>query len=705
MGSVNQATVRGNLTDVDLAAFGKLGISSGLLALARVERVDDATAREKFGIRFDGDGAGIAFPYYIDGRRVTCRVRRDNPERDAKGKPENKYISAYGDARHLYLPPDYERLLDDPRVPLLLVEAEKSVLAVTAWSQRTGRKLLAVGLGGCYGWRGKVGIKVNANGQREPEKGPLPEISFASAGRGCGILFDSNVQSNSDVQAARRALEAQLRKQGATVLVLNLPIVEGVNGPDDFIGACGDQAFGDLLDGKSANPDTAAVTQEADLQSQPLNDYGNGRRLIKLYGADLRYCTPMKRWVIWDGRRWKLDERDAVRKLAQETMLTLTRQGVVAGSNPMVRFAGRSLNTHRLTAMIREAQPHLAVDPDELDTDRYLLNFLNGTLDLQTGELREHSRDDLITKLVQYDYDPDAECPRFVTFIERTLGPLIPFVQKAIGYSLTGVTSEKVAFLCLGKTDTGKTTLLNLFRDLFQEYSTLILVDALMQREEDNNSRADLADLRGVRFAMTSETEEGQRLREGKLKRITQGQGKIKSVRKYENPITFNETHKLWLDCNHKPIIKGTDSAIWNRLSPIPFDRPLAPSEIDRELGAKLRQEAEGVIAWAVRGARLWITEGLGKPFEVESSRTVWRSEMDRLGAFREACCVEGQKLSVPARVLYQGYRKWAEEAGERPMTETMFGLRMTELGLEKDRDAGNRVIYIGIALRDLFNA
>jgi putative DNA primase/helicase len=444
---------------------------------------------------------------------------------------------------------------------------------------------------------------------------------------------------------------------------------------------------------------------QLDLRRQHFSDYGNAQRLIEMHGAKLRYCTPMRKWLIWDGRRWQIDNRDQIREIAQNTVLELARQALEARNDTMSRFAGHCLNSPRLAALIREAQPLLAVSPNELDTHPWLLNFLNGTLNLRSLELTPPSQGHLITKLVHYDYNPRAQCPRFLSFIDRSAGPLVPFVQKALGYSITGVTSEKKAFLCLGPTDTGKTTLLNLFREhLFKEYCTLVMIDALMQKEEDNNSRADLTDLRGARLAMTSETEEGQRLREGKLKRITQGQGQIKSVRKYENPIEFNETHKLWIDANHKPIVKGTDSAIWNRLVPIPFPNQLAESEIDRELPNKLLQEAEGIIAWAVRGTRLWLEAGLGRPPEIESARNKWRDEMDRLKAFREACCVEGPGLNVQARPLFKAYRAWAEEAGEHPMTETMFGLRMDQAGIKKDRDAGNRVIYRGIALKDLFN-
>lgn len=188
--------VDSTLLDGDLAAFARLGISAGTLALARIERVDDATARDKLGFCYDGNPNGICCPYYIDGKRVTARLRRDHPELDENGKPQNKYICAWGDRRHLYLPPDYDELLADPSVPIVFVEAEKSVLAGSDWSRRMGRRVFWIGTGGAYGWLGKIGIKVSGNGEPEDEKGALPEVAFAKDERVAGILFDANSATN-----------------------------------------------------------------------------------------------------------------------------------------------------------------------------------------------------------------------------------------------------------------------------------------------------------------------------------------------------------------------------------------------------------------------------------------------------------------------------------------------------------------------------
>ena len=242
--------------------------------------------------------------------------------------------------------------------------------------------------------------------------------------------------------------------------------------------------------------------------------------------------------------------------------------------------------------------------------------------------------------------------------------------------------------------------MLSTFLLLLEEYSVLLQVDTLMARQESNNTQADLADLRGARFVMTSETEEGQRLSQGKLKRITQGMGKIKATRKYENPIEFPETHKLWMDTNSKPTIRAADDqATFNRLHPIPFTVTIPPEEIDKGLPGKLLAEAEGILAWAVEGAKLWRQHGLGKPPEVVAANDDWRAENDQLGRFIEECCVVADSFSGKARQLYECYRTWAEGAGENTITETLFGRRLKDRGFGKEHRR-HGTVYAGIALR-----
>jgi putative DNA primase/helicase len=395
-------------------------------------------------------------------------------------------------------------------------------------------------------------------------------------------------------------------------------------------------------------------------------------------------------------------------------MFAYLREATDAEEKDHLAFAYSCLDARRIANMLTMAECELVVTPDQLDTHPFLLNFLNGTVDLRTGELAPHDPSQFITKLVHYNYKSDATCQLFLTVLARMMGNhpdateaeldraerMVDYLHRALGYSLTGTTEEKAVFVPFGTGNNGKTTLLSTFLNLLPEYSVLLQVDTLMSRQESNNTQADLADLRGARFAMTSETEEGQRLSQGKLKRITQGMGKIKATRKYENPIEFPETHKLWMDTNSKPAIRSADDqATFNRLHPIPFTVTIRPEEVDRSLPGKLLAEAEGILAWAVQGATLWRQQGLGKPPEVLAANDDWRSENDQLGRFIDECCVVSDGFSGRARPLYLAYRQWAEGAGENAISETMFGKRLRDRGFSKEHRR-HGTSYNGIAVR-----
>ena len=241
------------LTQTDLEDFAKLSIHAKLLDLAGVVRVSDSEARRTYGIKGGGDMAGIAFPYFdpetmSNGRRrIYVRTRRDHPELD-DGKPRKKYVAPYGDRKRFYFPPTPE-LFADVTVPIVLVEAEKSSLAMTAWAARTGRAILPIAMGGCYGWIGKTGIKETPTGERVPEMGAIRDLGIARGGRRTYILLDANCASNPKVLAARSGSVRQFLKQGADVHTLDLPAGEAVNGPDDYIGVMGDDAMTQLFEG------------------------------------------------------------------------------------------------------------------------------------------------------------------------------------------------------------------------------------------------------------------------------------------------------------------------------------------------------------------------------------------------------------------------------------------------------------------------
>jgi putative DNA primase/helicase len=266
-----------------------------------------------------------------------------------------------------------------------------------------------------------------------------------------------------------------------------------------------------------------------------------------------------------------------------------------------------------------------------------------------------------------------------------------------------------VAFIAFGASgNNGKTTLLDAVRNAAPEYSTKVMIDSLMVKHagENNSTLSDIADLRGARFANTSETESGQRLNEGKLKRITQGMGTIKSMRKYENGIEFPETHKLWIDANHLPIIKSSDNAIWNRLFIFPFNVEIPQAEIDRSLPEKLAAEAEGILAWLVEGARRFYCEGLVKPQKILDTVADYRDEMDIVKPFiDEDCVIRLDDLThtyVYKTSIWDAYLRWSEtKPDHKRLDRSGFFEYLISRGF-KEGKAGRGTIRIirGISLK-----
>jgi putative DNA primase/helicase len=330
---------------------------------------------------------------------------------------------------------------------------------------------------------------------------------------------------------------------------------------------------------------------------------------------------------------------------------------------------------------------------------------------LSTGRMREHRREDLISKLVHFNFNPKAGCPIFRRFLDRIMGGgpdasegaleragrMARYLQKCFGSALTGDVSDKAVFCFFGSGNNGKTTLLELIRFILAEYSTQVLVDSLMAHHsrESNASLADLSDLRGARFVTTSEAEEGQRLAVGKLKYLTQGGGVIKTCRKYENPIEFSTTHKLFLDANHKPVIRGAEKAVWNRLKTIPFTVTITAEEMDKALLEKLKGEAEGILAWMIEGCRYWLEVGLGDPPEVTQASADWEAESDRFPAFIEETCRLEKEAWVAVSLPWPAYQNWCQANNERLLlSKSDFDGRLRQLGCAqgKTKDGSTRI-------------
>jgi putative DNA primase/helicase len=334
------------------------------------------------------------------------------------------------------------------------------------------------------------------------------------------------------------------------------------------------------------------------------------------------------------------------------------------------------------------------VEPVDLDKDPLLFNCQNGTLDLKTGKLRRHERSDLITKLSPVKYDVKAKCPTFLTFLDTIFGgdkDLIAYVQRAVGHALTGNVSEKALFILFGDGDNGKTTLLEAIRYIMGDYASVIDIDVLMQTSQSSERQYAIAGLLGKRYVTSSEAEEGQRLKEATVKNLT-GMGRQTARRIYGSPFDFEPQYKLFIDANYKPVIRGTDNAIWNRIRLVPFTVSIPKDQQDRDLGKKLRAEAPGILAWAVRGCLDSQQHGLGECKAVTDAVGSYRTQMDLVADFLSDCCVTDPSYSVPFKDLYQEFLDWCKDIGETAPSQTAFGTRLTARGFPSSRTAGQRL-------------
>lgn len=438
----------------------------------------------------------------------------------------------------------------------------------------------------------------------------------------------------------------------------------------------------------------------------PLTELGNSERFVALFGDRVRYCHAWGTWLYWTGKQWLEDETGVIRQWAKDTVRAILREAADVDDDEQRRslaaWARKSERRAMIDAMIYLAQPELPIQPAELDADRWLLNCSNGTIDLRTGELREHRRDDYITRLVSVDYDRDAPAPTWERFLAEVMGgskPLVAFLRRAVGYSLTGDTSERVLLILWGSGANGKTTFSETLRRLLDRYALQTGSDVLMVDRVDRGGGAspDLARLKGARFVIASETDDGRRLAEARVKAMT-GREAITARRLYAEPFEFVPEFKVWLATNHKPVIRGADHGIWSRIRLVPFTRTFADGEQDKQLPEKLEAEWPGILAWAVRGCLDWQRDGLGTPEEVRSATDTYRDEMDTIGTFFTECCSEDRTHWAATSALYAAFVAWCHDANERPISKKQFTLRLAERGFEPGRVNAVRG-WIGVGL------
>ncbi|HOW62161.1 MAG TPA: phage/plasmid primase, P4 family [Candidatus Contendobacter sp.] len=449
------------------------------------------------------------------------------------------------------------------------------------------------------------------------------------------------------------------------------------------------------------------AVDEAHLATFFQTDLGNSERLVARYGRDLRYCYDFGKWLVWDGIRWALDRTGAALDQAKETARKMLAEAATLAdkedSRKLAAWSFRSQARDRMTAMLYLAQPDVSVLPEQLDTHPWLLNVANGTIDLRTGALHPADRAHLLTKQSPVVYDPHATCRPFLAFMDRIFQgntALIRFVQKAAGYSLTGLDTEECFFVLWGVGQNGKSTFVETLSALLgTDYAQQATPDLLMQKKQDRHA-TELAVLRGARLVTSVETGQGKRLNEVLIKAMTGGD-RIRANFMHQDTFEFRPEFKVWLSTNHKPVIAGTDLGIWRRIRLIPFTYCIPDHEKDGGFKARLREPValSGILNWALEGVLLWQQEGLKPPQAVLDATQAYREEMDVLASWMADCCVVTKRAEAKAADLYASYSNWCEVQGERPESQRSFGLRLVERGFEQKKRTGGTRYWLGIGL------
>lgn len=438
-------------------------------------------------------------------------------------------------------------------------------------------------------------------------------------------------------------------------------------------------------------------------KAYPWNDLGNAQRFFDLYHDIVRYSAVDKRWYVYDGKTWHMDKTNKIDQLA----IKVNYKMQMAESKAFMKFAPdkapklawqnfvkSSGNQNRLSAMINALKPFVPVEHGAFNKNPLELNVENGILNMQTRQLAPHNSNKMLDKIIPVNFDEQAKCPKWEAFINQILKgdqSLIKFLQRAIGYSLTGDTSEQVMFLLVGNGKNGKSVLINTIAKLMGNYAKNMSASTIMLKRD--GSTHGVARLEDARLVISSESNEGARLDESLVKGMT-GNDTMVARYLYGSEFEYTPKFKLWMATNHKPIIRGTDKGIWRRIVTIPFNYTVPESAVDKHLETKLERELPGILNWALDGTEDWLAHGLQIPQIVDKENEDYRHQMDVVAQFSSDClkkaAVDRIDHPVKSSTVYQIYRKWAEINGAYVMSNVRFSLELQKSFRKIHKSDGN---------------
>lgn len=438
-----------------------------------------------------------------------------------------------------------------------------------------------------------------------------------------------------------------------------------------------------------------------------LTDLGNAQRLIRTYGQNLRFCALLGGWFVWTGQKWERDITGQVQRMAQEVARSIYAEAREE-TDPEERtkiakhaIASEAASRQRALLDLAWSQEGIAVAPEAWDADLWLLNCENGTVDLRTGELTPHRREDMITKLAPVVYDPDAEAPLWEAHLAMFILDMQVRrqVQRDLGVALVGETLDEVLSIWHGTGANGKSTTSQTLQRILGDYAQSAAPNLLVESKHENHP-TEIADLRGARLVFSVEIGDNKNLDEAKVKLLTGGDTKKARLMR-QDFFEFPQTFSIAMLVNHLPNISGTDDGIWRRIRLIPWTVRIA--ERDRKPQASvitsLVAEGPGILRWLLRGLADWQSDPHWTADAVTEATSSYKDEQDRIGAFLLDSCQIGPTYSVLVGDLYETYASWCEDTDQEPVGKTDMGRLLKQRGIRQKRTEKGARRWIGLRL------
>lgn len=654
------------------------GAKSGLTELDMKSLGMRSLTPEEMNSIFNIKADGYIIPY--DKKGEFCRAKILS-KTSLFGTPiKRKYTQKQGTKPRLYLPElggiKWDEIEKDKKKDLFITEGEKKAAAAC----KAG--YACIGLGGVYCFGNK-------------ESGLLTDWDrFELADRNIYIIFDSDIVDKPQVRLAEYTLSIELTARGANVMRIRLP-----GGPGDL--KCGLDDF--LVEHGFPKNIKAAQTAFENLPREKiysvytdhLTESGNALRFAYKYQDNLRYLHELKTWVYFnpDTGLWVLDKNGEAMRRIKTLPHDLKNQAKKINDEKIqesfLKWAKLSESERNLSASLKLASSEstMVLNQNKLDRDPWFVAFKNGMImNLQDLRVRKIMPDDYITRSLGVVYDPLAKCPKWEKFIQEIMSDdkeMVCYIQRVIGWSLTGDMSEQFFFILYGRGANGKSTFLSTLLKLFGDYGCTASPQSFMAQKNESQTRSDLVRLQNVRFISTSESESHQRLSESFVKQWTGGE-QIATRDLYTKTIEFTPLGKVFLATNHKPRIHGTDHAMWRRVQLIPFTRTFTDEQKDTKLSETLKSELPGILNWVLKGLEEWHKIGLKPPSSVISAVQSYRDDMDLIGAWIKERCEIGSEYKELISDLFEDIKKWSSDNEEYTFNKREFSKNMIERGFDK---------------------